>query len=117
MNILLIEDSDLIAQMLYRLLKKRGHTVYHVVGIGAAVDMVVDLREGDGVELDMVITDREVVGGDAWEFVKGAMETGQLPEKAIFMSGRPTPNPPRPFYHKGADSILAFTKILEEAGA
>src|ERR1700733_10674053 len=94
MNILLIEDSDILARALARVFRRRGHTVDHVVGIGDALDYVYACTEGELTKPDVVVTDCEVVGGNAWEFVEKAVELGQLPDHVIFMTANYGVEPP-----------------------
>lgn len=108
MNILLIEDDSLLASAFTRLLSRRGHSVHHVTGIGAAFDYISDLQG----KPDVVITDREVVGGDAWAFVNQAVKLGHLPDKVIYMSGKSPLDVPKIFFHKGADSPSRLVDLI-----
>lgn len=92
MNILMVEDSQLIARALTRLLKKRGHTVIHVQGIQ---DAKMALEQ---TPVDVVVTDRDVVDGDAWEW---ALRCGK---RVVYMSGRPNIDHPYEYFTKGDDS-------------
>lgn len=109
MNILLIEDDALLASAFIRLLSRRGHSVHHVTGIGAAFDYISDLQG----KPDVVITDREVVGGDAWAFVNQAVQLGHFPDKVIYMSGKKSSDTPQPFFHKGADPTARLVDLIE----
>ena len=106
MNILLIEDSELVAKAFFRVLRKAGHEVTHVTGIGAAFDYI-----SEGRKPDVVVTDRDVIGGDAWEFVLTAVREGFLPARVVFMSGRLPEVIPPSFLFKGSENINA--KLLE----
>lgn len=106
MNILLIEDSDILARAFVSLLKRRGHTIDHVIGIGDATEYINACTAGERVRPDVVVTDREVVGGNAWEFVEHAVELGQLPEHVVFMTANHNIAPPagKNFFRKGEDA-------------
>lgn len=110
MHILLIEDDSLLASTILRQLRKRGFTVSHVIGIGGAFDHIVA-----ETKFDLVITDRDVVGGDAWDFVNKAVELGQLPANPIFMSGRVPAEEPVRFWLKGDQPMSKLLDMVGEA--
>lgn len=114
MNILLIEDSPIVAAALVRNLTRKGHSVTHGEGIGAAFDFIYDVETGKkGPRPDVVVTDRDVVGGDAWEFVGEAVKLGHLPDRVVYMTGRPTANPPGVFFFKGGDDPRKLFTLIE----
>ena len=111
MNVLLIEDNEPLAQSFSRMLRRQGHAVTHVPGIGAALEHVADRKE----KFDLVLTDRDVVGGNAWDFVREAISLGQLPDNVIFMSGSPPEETLQPFFHKGQDDYAKLVALIEKA--
>lgn len=110
MNILLIEDDDLVANMLTRLLSKRGHTVTRVTGIEGAKIYI-----GHCVPFDLVITDRDVPDGDAWIFVRQAVGLKQLTANVIFMSGRIPDHEPERFWLKGGEPASKLLELVHAA--
>lgn len=110
MNILLVEDDTLVATMLLRILRRKGHTVHHVTGIAELSEYA-----ASEAEPDLVVTDRDVIGGDAWNVVRAAVAAGLLPDNVIFMSGRIPNERPARFWLKGGEPTSTLLELVAKA--
>lgn len=102
MKILVLEDNEPLARSFARTLRARGHEV-DVVDSMRCAERALD----DSGGYDVLLTDREVLDGDAWVWAVRRLET--LP-RVVFMTGNPPAHPPL-FFLKGSPTHMLITMI------
>lgn len=102
MNILLVEDMELIARSMIRVLKSRGHDVLWVQSVPDALAV---LRPDTA--FDVVLLDREVGQDDGWSLRSSVPEGTRV----VLMTGNPPEGAP-PHFLKGS-SIKVLLAMLD----
>ncbi len=102
MNLLLIEDDPLLGPLLTRRFTRRGYSV-------VLARSVADARRHVSTHgVDLIVTDRDVLDGDAWQYVY----TSGIP--AVYMSGRPPEfEEPDVYFAKGQDELAKLDGLIE----
>ncbi len=106
--ILLIEDNELVAKSLIRILSKRGITVDHASTLAEASAFITTKK------YILTITDRDLPDGNGWMFVFEHMSCST--KHVIRMSGNVPDNIVNRdrVWHKGQDSIQKLIDMVVE---
>jgi len=108
MNILLIEDSEILAACFIRVLRRKGHNVVHSPSIAVAEALLT------GPWPDVVLTDRDVTDGNAWAWaMKPDGIVARLGIRVVFMSGRVPDSIPPNFYYKAQADMGSLLQLVE----
>lgn len=124
-RVLYIEDSRVVALAIKRMLAAQGLAVIHVESAEAALDYLVQHREGEGAPgAELVLTDvylnGPLGGGDVLRRVRGEFHVGKRALPIIVMTGDENPDKQRDLLVAGANDLvlkpveerLLVTKIL-----
>ncbi len=101
-RMVLVEDEPILARTFIRIFSTRGYEITHITNVAEATEY---LRTQT---YDVVLLDRQVIGGDGWELACHSRS------KVVLMTGNPPPGNTLPFFFKGLEDIQQLIKMVEE---
>lgn len=101
LRILVVEDDEMLQKTWARVLQRRGHQV-------TVVPSVEEGRAGMAEGPDVLLLDRQVLGGDGWEL----RHTAPSGCRVVLMTGLPPPDAP-PHWVKAMGCLDELYALIE----
>ena len=115
-RVLYIEDSRTAATMTIRIMEKHGLKVTHVYAAEEGLELLREMRQGEGEQFDIVVTDLylkdEMTGGDLLHALRTRLHFSQQALPVLMITGNDDIRTQVEAFHAGANDFV--TKPLVE---
>ena len=116
-RVLYIEDSKTAATMTIRILERHGLLVHHVLTAEEGLELLQQMRGGEGAQFDIVITDLylkdEMTGGDLLHALRTRLHFTQQELPVLMITGNEDARTQVEAFHAGANDFVTKPLIEE----
>lgn len=116
-QVLYIEDSRTAAAMTTRILEKHGLKLTHVLSAEEGLELLVQMRAGEGEPFDIVVTDLylkdEMTGGDLLHALRTRLHFSQQELPVLMITGNDDMRTQVEAFHAGANDFVTKPLIEE----
>ena len=116
-SVLYIEDSRTAAAMTIRIMEKHGLKLTHVLSAEEGLELVQQMRDGNGEDYDIVVTDLylkdEMTGGDLLHALRTRLHFSQQELPVLMITGNDDNRTQVEAFHAGANDFVTKPLIEE----